>query len=85
MTTSIPTKRPRDGLWWVSTSLATFGVTVRNGLVIPEHTAPFGQRFAHQPFERLVNWLTHKDPAFAAEHLLDPGERVSEEVRQGKN
>lgn len=64
-----------DGFWYVSTTFATFGVTVHNGRVVPEHTAPIGRRFAHQPFTNLVRWL-QKDRACVTELLLKPGERV---------
>lgn len=73
------TKTPfRDGLWYVSTSFATFGVAVQDGKIIPDKTAPIGRRFAYQPFANLVNWLTRKDPGFGIEHLLGPGERTVE-------
>lgn len=74
------TSTVNDGLWYISTSFATFGVGVVNGKVDPKQSAPIIQRFAYQPFERLLLWLKTKDRALTVEHLLKPNERVTEKV-----
>ena len=65
-----------DGLWWLSTSFATFGVTILNGKVVREASAPISYKFAGQPFPALIGWL-RKDQAFKMIKLLETGERIA--------
>ncbi len=55
-----------DGFWFLSTSFATFGVTVKDGKVLAEESAPISRKFAGKPFADLLRWLK-KDPAFTCE------------------
>jgi hypothetical protein len=57
-----------DGFWFLTTSFATFGVTVKNGLVVREDSAPISGKFAGQPFANLIQWLK-KDRGFRAERM----------------
>jgi hypothetical protein len=72
------TQPPADGFWWLTTSFATFGVTVQHGKVLNENSAPISHKFAGQPFENLTKWLG-KDPAFAAACLREAGTAVLED------
>lgn len=64
-----------DGFWWCSTSFATFGVTVHDGLIVREKSAPLSGKFGGQPLDNLLSWL-RKDPNFKAKRLRAVGEPV---------
>ena len=77
-----PPPNDNDGFWWLSTTFATFGVTVKDGRVTREKSAPISTRFAGQPFQNLLVWLG-KDPGFASKLLRAPGDPVESATPNG--
>lgn len=55
-----------DGLWWVSSGRATFGLIVRNGIVV--EAAPYGRKWCvRREWTELMAWLRFR--GYALRHI----------------